>query len=257
MDQPTVDGINTWYAAKAAKEIGLKVVVSGVGGDELFFGYRHLHYLPTLVKISRLIVKIPVLRTIARYLFYLKARISKKDRWNKVLELGQGFETAWVLRRCLNTADELRVFDATNNLEENVLPKIITGSSDYLSTDNPKIVLAGLENNLYLKNQLLRDSDWATMAHGVELRCPLVDAYLLMALSPHLEQLSAHEGKTLLFNVPSKPIPNFIAKKRKTGFSIPVKKWLGEEICVSNLSYQKFISERVYSFLKGTSNASH
>ena len=253
MDQPTVDGINTWYAAKAAKEIGLKVVLSGVGGDELFFGYRHLHYLPALVRVSRLVFKIPVLRALVRYFFNLRARISKKDRWNKLLESGQGFETAWVLRRCLNTAKELRAFEATNELEEKVFPEIISGNIGVVSTDNPKVGLAGLENIYYLQNQLLRDSDWATMAHGVELRCPLVDAYLLMALSPYLDQLSRHKGKTLLCNVPNRPIPNFIARKRKTGFSIPVRQWLGEELCLSNLTYQKFISDRVYSFLKSPS----
>jgi len=49
MDQPSIDGINTWYASKAVAELDLKVVISGVGGDELFYGYPSFHQLPKLV----------------------------------------------------------------------------------------------------------------------------------------------------------------------------------------------------------------
>ena len=47
MDQPTIDGVNTWFVAKAAKEAGLKVAISGLGGDELFAGYPSFVDVPS------------------------------------------------------------------------------------------------------------------------------------------------------------------------------------------------------------------
>lgn len=145
MDQPSVDGINTWYAAKAVAELGLKVVVSGVGGDELFQRYGSFKQLPRLV-------------------------------------------SAW--------APASRVPGA--------MPLATT----------------------YLRNQLLRDSDWASMDHSVELRTPLVDAWLLRDLQPLLGAFSQFPNKRLLAEAPVKPLPEDLITRRKTGFGIPVQTWL-------------------------------
>ena len=93
---------------------------------------------------------------------------------------------------------------------------------------DPRLALGQLESMTYLRNQLLRDSDWASMAHGVELRTPLVDAYLLQQLQPLLGNFHRFPNKRLLAQAPNKPLPEAIITRRKTGFGIPVARWLAE-----------------------------
>jgi asparagine synthase (glutamine-hydrolysing) len=86
--------------------------------------------------------------------------------------------------------------------------------------------IAALEASLYMRNQLLRDSDWASMAHSVELRTPLVDSRLLERLAPAVTRFRGGEGKTLLAGAPSRPVPADIVHRRKTGFGAPVAMWM-------------------------------
>ena len=72
----------------------------------------------------------------------------------------------------------------------------------------------------------LRDADWAGMAHGVEIRVPLVDARLLEALAPDLPALAPGKGKAALAQAPSVPLPAEILARAKTGFSVPTGAWI-------------------------------
>src|SRR5206468_3412859 len=84
------------------------------------------------------------------------------------------------------------------------------------------------ESSLYLRNQLLRDMDWASMAHSLEVRVPLVDAHLLRKLAPVL--VSRRErGKQLLAAAPRPQLPDSVRHRRKTGFTLPIKEWLQQE----------------------------
>jgi asparagine synthase (glutamine-hydrolysing) len=79
----------------------------------------------------------------------------------------------------------------------------------------------------YMRNQLLRDVDWASMAHSVEVRVPLVDVQLFRAIAP-LSCLSNAPTKAMMAEVPN-TLPETILKRRKTGFSIPVRDWLVQD----------------------------
>jgi asparagine synthase (glutamine-hydrolysing) len=84
--------------------------------------------------------------------------------------------------------------------------------------------VALLEANLYLRNQLLRDTDWASMAHGLEVRTPLVDICVLHALAPHMPRFAQGEGKRILAR--SVGLPAAFSQRPKTGFTTPVANWL-------------------------------
>ncbi len=90
---------------------------------------------------------------------------------------------------------------------------------------DPRLALGQIESATYLRNQLLRDSDWASMDHSVELRTPLVDAWLLAQIGNYLPSLARFPNKTLLAWAPAKPLPAEIVHRRKTGFGIPIERW--------------------------------
>jgi asparagine synthase (glutamine-hydrolysing) len=86
--------------------------------------------------------------------------------------------------------------------------------------------VATLEACVYMRNQLLRDTDWASMAHSLEVRVPLVDVRLLQEVAPIVTSLAPGAGKRLLAASPSKALPHAIVERAKTGFSTPIKDWL-------------------------------
>jgi asparagine synthase (glutamine-hydrolysing) len=83
-----------------------------------------------------------------------------------------------------------------------------------------------LDSTHYLRNQLLRDSDWASMAHSLELRTPLVDAALLDALKLCQTSFAGGAGKRLLAQSPASPLPEEIIQRKKSGFGVPMTQWL-------------------------------
>jgi asparagine synthase (glutamine-hydrolysing) len=86
--------------------------------------------------------------------------------------------------------------------------------------------VAALESCNYMRNQLLRDSDWAGMAHSLEIRTPLVDFQMLRQLAPVIPALRPGAGKRALARAPSRPLPEVVAQRAKTGFGVPVGHWL-------------------------------
>jgi asparagine synthase (glutamine-hydrolysing) len=86
--------------------------------------------------------------------------------------------------------------------------------------------ISTLESSLYMRNQLLRDADWASMAHSVEVRTPLVDFELLKTCSASILNLNNSGSKSCLANSPQRPLPEKIQRRKKTGFTTPVNSWL-------------------------------
>jgi asparagine synthase (glutamine-hydrolysing) len=86
--------------------------------------------------------------------------------------------------------------------------------------------VCALESCHYMRNQLLRDADWAGMAHSIEVRTPLVDINLLKSLAPLIAKLTPGAGKLALAQAPSTPLPDAIMSRAKTGFSVPTGAWM-------------------------------
>jgi asparagine synthase (glutamine-hydrolysing) len=211
MDQPTIDGVNTWFISKAVHEQGVKVALSGVGGDELFGGYPSFRSVPKMVRFSKLPFASKAATLISRH---PKARLAGR--------YGRSYAGAYFLQRGLFLPDELPSLlgeeMAHDGLERlSPLAHITTMLAPDPGSSFGRV--ATLEATLYMRNQLLRDADWASMAHSVEVRTPLVDAWLLRQLAPLRSRV---KGKETL----GAALPDYLRTRPKTGFFVPMKEWL-------------------------------
>jgi asparagine synthase (glutamine-hydrolysing) len=227
MDQPSTDGVNTWFASKAAAERGYKVALSGVGGDELFFGYIDILQIPRRLTWGKIIASIPGASSALKPVFGYLAKGRAHPKIAGVSEFMGTVEGMYFLKRGLFLPSELAgLMDADEAREGLVrLGGFPPGMSHYNCTRNDFAVCM-LDSTSYLRNQLLRDSDWASMHHSLELRTPLVDAALLNALKPYLSAFAHGAGKKLLASSPVNSLPEEIMNRPKSGFGLPMQAWL-------------------------------
>jgi asparagine synthase (glutamine-hydrolysing) len=117
----------------------------------------------------------------------------------------------------------------------------------------PYARVAALESSLYLRNQLLRDMDWASMAHSLEVRVPLVDAHLLRRIAPALVARKGR-GKGILAKAPHPPLPDEVRTRRKTGFTLPIREWLQQEgrVEFGKRSWARKVYEVMFSSANGS-----
>ncbi|MEA2235749.1 MAG: hypothetical protein QOC81_473 [Thermoanaerobaculia bacterium] len=233
MDQPSVDGLNSYFISKAAHDLGLKVAMSGAGGDELFGGYTSFRDIPRWMPVTSVLARVPKLGDAVQR---LNAALAKRSRhvspkMGEIVRYGGSYAGAYLVKRGRFLASELPAILGDEIAREGLARLDLLRLIEQTVTPDPGNAfarVAALESSLYLRNQLLRDMDWASMAHSLEVRVPLVDAHLLRKVAPALVT-RRERGKQLLASAARPPLPAEVRQRRKTGFTLPIKEWLTQE----------------------------
>jgi len=231
MDQPSIDGLNTYLVSHAAASQGLKVTLSGLGGDELFGGYPSFRQIPVLLQWGGRLSSIHSLGTKVFSFVSRMARASPKLAG--LFSHSRHLSQAYALRRALRLEDELEMLLDKSWRDEGFatlasmdsVGSIVAPLEQAGATLHTQI--AALESCCYMRNQLLRDTDWASMAHGLEVRVPFVDHHLLAQLGPSIASGKPPTKQDLART--TRISLSAISGRAKTGFVTPVRNWVAPE----------------------------
>ena len=231
LDQPTIDAVNSYYVSRAVAATGIKAVLSGAGGDELFGGYSSFTRLPRAIAAKRWAGPLwPAVGSIAGLVMPDRLRA----RWQHFAATNGSVAEAYRVQRGFLLPEEVRALagpalrdagwnDAIDQVEaaEHMLLDATAAS------ESPAAAVARLETRMYLGSQLLRDLDVMSMAHGLEVRVPFVDHELISRVWPALGTAPAlMRGKRLLHESLARPLPDAIVKHPKQGFTLPFARWM-------------------------------
>jgi asparagine synthase (glutamine-hydrolysing) len=244
LDQPSFDGLNSYFMSHAVAQAGFKVALVGSGGDELFGGYTTFRDLPVLARWARRTrwLPAPLKRELARRLASFKqpsgAGFPAQTRWAKLPEMvARGddllglYQMAYALflpqqhRELLGAQGRDRLHDGLPEAMRTWLGESMAARSDLGA-------ISALEQRLFLGERLLRDTDAVSMSASIEVRLPLVDQMLLEQVGRVPDAVRYHpiRRKALLRRVGLKGLDPALFDRPKTGFELPYDRWLRSQL---------------------------
>lgn len=231
LDQPSMDGINTYYVSGATRRTGIKVALSGLGSDEIFAGYSTFLSSPRLTAAANLVPK-PIRALIQA------APVPKRDRWRKLRDAlsssGHGGHPYFTLRALFTPAQRDSLLPASvhkgaaDERWRKVAAEYVAGSHQYDAVN----ATSYLECQTYLRSTLLRDTDAMSMAHSLEVRVPFLDHVVVEQVFALPGALKVDSGvqKPLLVDAVSDLLGPEISGQRKRTFTFPWERWLRGEL---------------------------
>ncbi|HTP68122.1 MAG TPA: asparagine synthase (glutamine-hydrolyzing) [Dongiaceae bacterium] len=243
LDQPTMDGINTYFVSWAAREVGLKVALSGLGGDELFAGYRTFADTTKIERLESVARLIPsaVRRMSAPLVNSILARNNSMDAARKASD-------AWVtpnalphpyyFTRLLFPPSEISKLTDGQYRNSAVASDGVSldptwmawlgRTADQAAITEPISGVSWLEMRTYMVSTLLRDTDSVSMARSLEVRVPFLDTPLVEFVCTLPDEVRVRPGvaKALLRSALAGLLPEEILNQKKRTFTLPWEEWL-------------------------------
>jgi asparagine synthase (glutamine-hydrolysing) len=239
MDQPTIDGVNTWLVSAKARAAGVKVALTGLGADEMFAGYSNFRDVPRLEGLAADFTKMPSMlrRPVAAMAGVVGGQ---NDRSRKISQLAGELAASenipthpyFVVRSLFNPEERRSLYAGDYEAAAGDMAAMLRSSIAASANFDPVNRVSYLESHWYMRNTLLRDSDFMSMAHGLELRVPFLDRSLVEACFriPGKNKLRGGTPKSLLLKSLGINLPSEIVDRPKRGFTLPFENWLRGEM---------------------------
>lgn len=253
MDEPTVDGVNTYFISKAARDAGLKTVLSGIGGDELFLGYNHFSKAGSVGNIVTLFRYVPpkLRESVIKTIIKMNKGLAKIDLINNPTP-----KNAYLLFRGLFTPMEIMELTGVSKSELESYDDMFNVGS--LSFNSMSKYFDYLEYEHYLQDQLLKDTDFMSMMHAVEVRVPFLDHKLVeYVIGTGLNfKMLTRKNKFLLLKIMDKKLPLAIKQRKKAGFIFPFAEWIKkyseyfQAECINNSLLNKSYVNKIWEDFK-------
>ena len=240
LDQPTFDGLNSYYMSQAVREAGFKVALVGAGGDELFGGYSTFRDLPKLMRWFRRArwmpkgVSIATAKLISSMMQKPAGAIPQQTRWAKLPEMAQRGDDLLALYQLayalfLPNFQRQLLGDAMQGALADGLPVAMRSRLQMETRSrSPLSAISVMEQRLFLGERLMRDTDAASMAASIEVRLPLVDQVLFENVDrlPDKKRYAPLGRKSVLRRIGLRGLDPGLFERPKSGFVLPFDRWL-------------------------------